>query len=290
MSDPQSSTFNEDICPYTSLRVFDQAMVNWLKSFRFRKQSPTVVTSWVSKQFSQKKELHSDETQRTPMSYPMVSLGPGGAITPDLERRQVNSTRGINGNPIWETDDKEAAYIVPWPMPITIPYQIDIWTKKMQDLRYLETALLSRFTYADTLYMDVEIPFYGTVMVRLELESVDDTSDLETGEEERELRKTASVTLHGWIFFRPQTTKTIQNGHVVFIDGASKTAGAEPGEDLFEDETFFDHYCDVDNYNFSSDYTLITSVDESPTHTPPNRALLWISFGEDGVVGTGGQA
>jgi len=280
MSDPnQGVPYFPDFIEKSSIRVFDEGMVSWLSGMRFRRQTPSVVTSWLSKQWSQKKDLHTDKTQKAAMPYPMVSLTVG-TITPDIERRNVNQVRtGPNGTMFLDNKNTKAA-LVPWPLPILIPYQIDIWTKTRQDLRYLETAVMERFVFSDTTYVNFDFgEGYGEKIVRLTLDSVDDTSDLETGEKERELRKTISTTLHGWIFLTPEIVKTVQQYHIVYID-------ADDGK--LDDQTFLDHFCNISNYNFNSDYSQIISINESPAHAPPeNRVLLWLSYGEDGLVGTG---
>jgi len=277
----QETPFFDDINPETSIRIQDEAVIKWLENIRFRSQAPKVVTAWQSKAFSQKKELHSDETQKTPISLPMIAVSVG-SIVPDTTRRQVNNIRTFKDTGrIYENDDKDFVYEIPWPIPISIPYQIDIWTKTRQDLRALETAIISRFSYVDMMYLKATFKGIGEQFLRITLDSVDDTSDLETGENERELRKTISTTMDGWIFRKPIKRRTIQKGHVAIID-----AGTDP-DNLLDGSDFLDHYCDIDNYNFNSDYSEITSVTESLDFSPPDRVLAWASFDDTGLVGTG---
>lgn len=268
-----------DISPETSIRIIDQAIVDWVSELRFRRQKPNVVTAWMSKQYSQKKELQDDKTQNTAMPFPMISVSVG-SITPDISRRNTNRVLTTKNGRIYADNTRNEYLSVPWPLPVSIPYQIDIWTKKRQDLRLIETAILTRFPYSDTTYIQATFPGYGQLIMRLVLDRVDDTSDLETGESERELRKTISTTLDGWIFLVPEKGKVIKKGHAVFIDA---TGG------LIGDQSFLDHYCDLTNYNFGDEFDSIISIDESPSHIPPNRVLLWASFDETGLTGTGSQ-
>lgn len=282
----QDTPFFNDVSPETCVRLYDQAIKNWLKGLRFRDQTPQVVTAWMSRMFSQKKELESDQTQRTAISYPMISLGLG-TITPDLERRNVNDIRALGSGPPTTAnrayypvpgkegsskEDREAMLIFPWPLPYSFPYQIDIWTKTRQDWRMLTTALMARFALVDTTYLCVDIPAYGDKLIRMTMDSVEDTSDLETGEEDRVLRATISVTLHGWLFRVPKIKKTVIKSHAVILD-----AGSDP-DNLLDGSDFADWYCDSDHYNFNADGSLLLSVDESPQFAPPNRAIFWISY------------
>jgi hypothetical protein len=295
--DPQVNRVFKDIAPETCVRIYDQAIKDWLMCLNFRDQAPTVVTAWMSRMYSQAKELQSDETQRTAMAYPAVSLGLG-TITPDLERRNFNDIRALGTgapdqtnrayypNPDLEgsvKEDKEAMLIYPWPLPYSFPYQIDIWTKTRQDWRLLTTSLMARFPDLDTTYICVDIPGYGEKLIKMTLDSVDDTSDLETGEEDRTLRATVSLTLHGWIFRVPRIKRTITKAHAVILDASS-----DP-DNLLDGSDFVDWYCDADHYNFNADGSLLTSVDESPQFAPPNRALFWISYNRGNFTEVNGQ-
>lgn len=292
---PQNTPFFKDISPETSIRAYDQAIKNWLTSFRYRNQTPKVVTAWMSRYFSQKKDIQGDKTQRAAMPFPMISLGVG-SITPDLDRRNVNDVwvlgRGapsqLNraywpnpGVPGSSKEDREAMLLFPYPLPYDISYQIDIWAKNRYDWRLLVTALLSRFSHTDMMYLDVEIPGYGSKLIPVMMSSCEDTSDLETGEDERVLRSTVSLTLKGWIWRVPKVKKTILKAHAVIID-ASGSGNLDDGS------PFLDWYGAAENYNFNADGSRLLSVDESPDFSPPNRALFWVSY-QDGIfteVGT----
>ena len=298
MPDPQVPQVYKDVSPETCIRIYDQALKDWLQALTFRDQSPTVTTAWMSRMFSQSKELQSDETQNTAMAYPAVSLGYGGSIAPDLERRNVNDVRALGsgaaslanrayypvpGREGSTKEDREAMLLFPFPLPYSFPYQIDIFTKTRQDWRMLTSCFATRFPDLDTTYLCVDIPGYGEKLIRLTLEGIDDTSELETDEEDRVLRATISVTLHGWIFRVPKIKKTVTKAHAVILD-----ASGDP-DNLLDGSDFADWYCDPDHYNFNSDGSLLTSVDESPDFSPPGRAIFWISYNRETLEDIGGQ-
>ena len=174
--------------------------------------------------------------------------------------------------------------IFPYPLPYNMPYQIDIWTKTRQDWRYLVASLQGRFSFTDSLYLSVDIPGYGEQLAFLRLDSIDDTSDLETGEEDRVLRATVSLTLEGWLYRVPVVKKTVLKAHAVILDASGDS------DNLLEGSAFADWYCDPDHYNYSSDFTRLLSVDESPDFAPPNRTLFWVSYNRGTRTEVGTQA
>jgi hypothetical protein len=172
---------------------------------------------------------------------------------------------------IYANSERTEMYILPFPLPFDIAYQIDLWTKTQQDMQALRTSLLCRFAYVDETYLTLQVPGYGAQILRLTLNRIDDVTDIEPGENDRELRNTVSITAHAWIYRVALKRKIIRTANVVFID-----AGSDP-VNLRDGSGFLDWYCDIDHYHFSSTGAL-TSVDESSVYTPPNRVLSWLSW------------
>jgi hypothetical protein len=172
-------------------------------------------------------------------------------------------------------------YILPFPLPYDITYQVDIWTKTQQDMQLLRTALLCRFPFTDETFLDLEVPGYGTQLLRLNLTRIDDTTDLEPGEADRELRNTVSITAHAWIYRIALKKKTIQSMNVVFIDAGSDVVN------LYDESPFLDWYCDISHYTFSGNPPVLASVLESPTLAPPDRVLAWMSWVDGNLAGVG---
>lgn len=189
-----------------------------------------------------------------------------------------------NDSKIYADNQKNSVFVLPFPLPFDLSYQIDIWTKTQQDMQALRTALLCRFPFADETYLDLEVPGYGTQMVRLSLSRIDDNTDLEPGEADRELRNTVSVTAHAWIYRVALKKNTIKSLNVVLID-----AGTEP-ENLEDGSRFLDWYCDIDHYTFGAGGDppgVLSSVQESPTLAPPNRILSWMSWVDGNLTKVG---
>jgi len=248
-----------DIAPETCLRIMDKAMLEWLQSIRFRGQEPTLVAGWKSRYFSSVKEMHGDkrlgDKQQVPL--PMIALLNQG-LSPDPSRFVFGNVRRLGPGAADETNtiyhgtppNEEGVLFLPWPLPVDITYQIELWTKEQQDMRYLRTALLMQWsTHPTETYLRVVFPApYGEKLIPLQFERDDNISDLEPGEQERRLRHAFTVTMKGWLFKVPILQKTIKNAHVVFLHGSY--------------DELVDWYCNIDNYNFNADYSVLESIDE----------------------------
>lgn len=379
---PQNTEYYGDVAPETCLRIYDQMMVDWLSSLRFRDQTPKVVTVWASRQFSQQHEIHNDKPVKQAFPFPVISLISTG-IVPALDRRSVQmiqrlgiteiaitgetlatgdgtsfgfvgntnyagvspgsvtitATRTVTPGPvppatyatmtvtddgdgnligdvaasppsvinyttgryqvnfaypvtnntsivgaytssdsrIYTSNERTANYVLPFPLPFDITYQMDIWTKTQQDMQLLRTALLSRFSFVDETFLECTIPGYGEKLIPVRLGNLSDTTDVEPDEKNRELRNTITMTVKGWIFRCPLTVKNIRRLNVALLD-----AGSDP-VNLQDGSAFMDWYCDIDHYSFDGNYYL-DSVQESSRFAPPARALAWMGFDEHGVL------
>jgi hypothetical protein len=208
--------------------------------------------------------------------YSLVEYDTGHvALTFDAGQAPANNT-SIRVT-YFPTASWEKFYAFQWPTPIDLEYQVDLWAKTGQDLQMMRTAILSRFEHhPKETFLQTQFPFYGRKLLPLEWISDNDTSDLESDEKERTLRRTMIFTLHGWILKKPVIKKTIQNLHVVFIDGLPEEAG-------------YDWYLDNSHYNMSGDGSQILQIYENPSITPPNKVLLWISFDSGVLTDVGGN-
>lgn len=173
-------------------------------------------------------------------------------------------------------------YVLPFPLPFDLSYQVDIYTKTQQDMQLIRSSLMSRFSYGDEAFICADFGHYGEKAIPLQLSRIDDTTDLEPGEGDKELRNTVTLTAKAWLFQVPIAKKTIQSVNVALIDGSP------PLDDNIEDgSAFLDWYCDIDHYSFSGNPPTLDSVVESPDFTPPNRALAFFSWVDGELTNTG---
>jgi len=202
-------------------------------------------------------------------------------VTPPGAGTEVVATYTSMETSIFANNEGTELYVLPFPLPFDLTYQIDIWTKTQQDMQLLRTALLCRFPFTDETFLDLEVPGYGTQLLRVNLTRIDDTTDLEPGEGDRELRNTVSITAHAWIYRIALKKKTIQSINVVLIDAGSDAVN------LYDESPFLDWYCDISHYTFSGNPPVLASVQESPDLTPPNRVLAWMSWVDGNLAGVG---
>ncbi len=299
----QSTPFFNDLMPETSFRIMNQAIEDWLTGMRFRDMFPqTVDNALISRDYSQTHEVTPGFPVNQTSPFPKLTYHMTGLV-PDRTRWQPNPVVNLGPRPqrwmpcnkdsapavgadvfeisnrAYATADQKSIYLLPWPIPFNLTYQIDLWTKTGQDMLFLRSAILARFTHVDETYLKATFPGYGRQLLRLSLDRWDDTSSIETGEEERELRNTLTITLYGWLFRVPTLKKTIENAHVVTIDGSPPDDG-----NLEDGSEFLQFYNDPANYTFSADGSQLLSVAESPVFTPPNRVMFWVSASSDGIT------
>jgi hypothetical protein len=257
---------NPDVSDETCLRLCDEALINWLKGVRVRGQIAKVTTAWNSRSFAQQHQTNDGKPVKQSMPLPRISLS-STTVRPDSSRWTKASITSIGGQYDYtNTSTKEGVYSYPWPMPITMGYQVDIWTKTQQDMRTIRTSILSKFQlHPDLTYVVIDYPVYGPKEIFVELTVDTDNSNLEAGESDRELRHTISLDVQGYIFKTPDVIRTIRNAHVAIIDGDPK------------DDDLVEWYSDNTHYTFNSDYTAITAVDEN-SYSPPSRILSLLSW------------
>lgn len=102
-----------------------------------------------------------------------------------------------------------------YPTPVNFPYTINFWTEYKREMNLLVQKLMVLFTSGrTTITVDVDEvdadAVYGEKMLHLVKESeINSTGDLEPGTEERELRRTMSFYLEGWLWDIDYTDRSI---------------------------------------------------------------------------------
>jgi len=88
-----------------------------------------------------------------------------------------------------------------YPAPISISYQIDFWTTYISEMNLWERQILETFA-SSYIYLRIHPnDVWGDKIYYTELEGdVVDNSDLEPGEDERQIRKTITLRSDGWFF------------------------------------------------------------------------------------------
>jgi len=205
------------------------------------------------------------------------------------DQAQVTATFRVWDSRMYAKDDRSEVYVLPFPIPYDLTYQVDIWTKTQQDMQWLRSSLLSRFPYADETFLRATFGGYGDKVIPLRLDRVDDTTDLEPDEGHRQLRNTVTFTAKAWIFQVPIQIKTIQSINVAILDASSdeeKWNGV--CSNCQDGSAFMDWYGDDSHYTFSGTVpAVLQSVQESPDFTPPDRAIALFGWVDGTLTQTG---
>jgi hypothetical protein len=268
----------------TSLRVYDEAMVQWLQTLAYRGQTATVKAAWEDRAFAQVMDISHKGGPRpkSDQHLPLVSLSLM-SIEPDERRwigtelRQGSAGIAYVGGP---DGPKEEAYSAYYPMPLIFNYQVDMWAKTRQDIRFLETSLLEKWGRSPVeTYVRVKFdPWYGEKIIPVIWRRIDDTSDIEAGEGPGYRRATVTLEVKGWLFRRPFRRPTLCNAHIAVIDYTADTDQQQ--------QEIIDHYTDPSNYSFSDEGATLDSITELDPDEP--RVLTALSWNQGVLTDVGG--
>lgn len=104
------------------------------------------------------------------------------------------------GDPDYQT----AIYQAPFPLPLSFPYQIEIWTRNQVTANLIRQQLHLRYDEGQVYFRLDFSPVhavYGCKLVRMSIDGIANNSDLEPGEPgDRVVRYTVSTTIHGWLW------------------------------------------------------------------------------------------
>ena len=195
----------------------------------------------------------------------------------------LRASYSFKSSSMYTGNTRDEVYVLPFPLPFDLSYQVDIYAKTQQDMQMLRGSLLSRFSYTDETFICADFGHYGEKAIPLQLSRIDDTTELEPGEGDKELRNTVSITAKAWIFQVPVTKKVIKSVNVAMLDASSPQA-----DNLVDSSAFLDWYGDIAHYSFSgSNPPTLTSVTESSDFTPPDRAIAFFSWVGGELTNTG---
>ena len=101
------------------------------------------------------------------------------------------------------------------PQTVTIPYTLETWTLTTQEMNWVLHHLLLKFTQ-EIAYIQVNLEEYGCRTLSIRLEGYSNTTNLEPGEEERDLRISFNASLNGYIFRPLDQVKTVLEVDMVY--------------------------------------------------------------------------
>jgi hypothetical protein len=177
--------------------TYDKALAAFVSSTLHMDQKPVpLVFASPERSYAQMRRRFNLEKDQ-PVPLPFVSLSQVGDTVQDPERFLAPSIRLRN---MGRDEDKAITYTSGWPLPYNFQYAIELWVRNRNEARIMLAQLALRFTTGKYIFLTVDHgePF-GEKIVRIEQDSISDNTSLETGEADRSLRWTVTITLFGWL-------------------------------------------------------------------------------------------
>lgn len=178
--------------------LYDQAVLSWVKN----NLSPLLVGKVTQILLSIPRKGFAEVTtgklvdNRT-LAIPRVSVQRLGTKN-DPSRFNANRIRRLGTT---SPPNRNSILSGKFPAPISIRYQIDLWTTLVSEMNLWERFVLETFAPA-YIYLKIRPnDVWGDKIYFTELEGdIVDNSDLEPGEDERQVRKTITIRCDGWFF------------------------------------------------------------------------------------------
>lgn len=215
MSSEGTSTLDQ----YSIFAAYDLAVRDWITHVTSKLSSDIVIVSASpmrafgeasrvierSSKSGQPPTNRGDKNAKVPL--PLISVERGSIS--GREQRHFNAPLN-HGLPLYD-EGKKQAYSIRAATPITIPYQLDIWSKTKNVQSKIIKSILDAFD-----------PFmsYGIVSLNESLQNIwmpiklgdmSDSSELEGGDsEDRVIRNTLSIDIEGWNAHRYEQSDTVQ--------------------------------------------------------------------------------
>lgn len=214
--------------------AYDRPLMRMLRQSPVRTVNgePLVVFATPQRAFAtMQRKLVKDGKALTAASAPVVVPLPAFSVNRTGPRYDLARNRGVAAvfPPIASTG--EVAKRLLFPDPYTWTYQIECWsnTREVQNrwIVWLRSLMLANELFMVSDLTDIE-PAWKQKIIPLILESIEDTGDLEPGEEQdRRMRVTATLRCDGWLFRDTVWQDVIRNVRINLLDGRT-----DPGAEL----------------------------------------------------------
>lgn len=179
------------------LAMYDQALITWINDALVSElpgRSVTVLLSTPMRRYADvlSGKLCGNETLKTPRIV-ITRLD----HERDPSRYNSNSIRrlGACGDSISRI--RQAMY----PAPINIPYQVDVWTRKVSEMNHIEQRVLFDFA-SEYIYLQIrpDDVWQDKKYITFLDGAISDNSELEPGDERRAIRRTFTLRCECWLF------------------------------------------------------------------------------------------
>lgn len=237
LSIPPNNDFFEGFLeanPLDQLRIYDIMVIEWLCSFCH----PSVIKgkplnlkfATAERGYAQIRNLDNSEKpdyqrNRDPISkpkLPAIEVTRRGPL-PDYTRQKLR-VQLVSG--FVDDTDKKKRFVTHYPKPYNLPYQIDFISINRKTMNLIQTYFMLQFE-DDRFLLVADFTkihkVFGKRYIPVVLNDFIDNSDLEPGENEREIRVTLDISVIGW-FFRPvKEVETIQGVQFDIFNGLVET-------------------------------------------------------------------
>jgi hypothetical protein len=240
-ADQTREVAQERVENYDVIRRHDLAVMNYfsfwvpyqdLSTNTLREKMVPMVFATPRREASERDIHEMDDTRRTAMEwdgdYPPTALErivyPSIAVTRlDLTFDQVRFTYAPWRKLLY-SDDLNMVLQSNFPLPYNFTYQFDFWVLDQAELNMMMEQWARKFP-RPTYYVDVLYPPpWGEQGVHMQSSGLfANTSTLEGGEQQRELRGVATVTLFGWIPLPTSWVRTVQKITLELVEQESET-------------------------------------------------------------------
>ena len=213
-------------------KPYDLAVREWLVKLGPLLNTPTfnVVFATPDRAFATLGKLlekrYGDRADKIKLApYPLASIS---RLSHTLDReRMVTRLQPFRGRRY--TADKRVMYDALFPLPWDMTYQIDFWAKTREPANLFMAWIQGEATPQGVLTVDMT-PIdaaWGSKVVMFDVAEVTDNSVLEAEEENRALRYSVTLTVHGWVLLPLKANKTI-------FDAIAEQVLADPGTSAAE--------------------------------------------------------
>lgn len=200
------------------LEIYHITLLEWWRDrLTWRGRPVPIIFSTPDRAFASMRKLltaargdtEAAEARDGNIPLPFVSLSESGLEEYDGKRDNMGQIRAM-----WVTPDLTRGVNVDWPTPVNLPYQLDFWCETRNQLRHF-MELVRRLFKLEVTYVDVdflsprwtqvldEVPretrLLGRRQVALNKSQWTDASNLEPGDNLREIRASLAMVMTAWM-------------------------------------------------------------------------------------------
>jgi hypothetical protein len=159
--------------------------------------------------------IDGDVNRSANVPLPLISVTPGAPTK--RENQRITPMKNLFRTDLPGTDPSQRErWVAKPPVPVWLTYTAELWTKTRSTMNALVTALQLKFDpYMAWGVVEIDDWFWGSLWMPIHLDSMTDSSEFESAEEDRILRHTITFRVEAWAFHPPVKDLTV---HKVTVD------------------------------------------------------------------------